>query len=197
MAAMTNESPEAGDPAGSPGEITRLLAEAGGGALDRVFALVYEELRHQAHRRRAFRRPDETLSTTALVHETYLKLMGAENREWRDRGHFFALAARAMRQILIDDARRRTAGKRGAGEVPAVLDEERIGFASRAEDLLALDVALDRLTALDQRLGRLVELRFFAGLSVEETAAALDLSPRTVKRDWRRARAFLYDSLSP
>jgi RNA polymerase sigma factor (TIGR02999 family) len=181
------------------GEITRLLAEVRAGdaaALDRLFALVYEELRAEAHRRLAFRRRGETVSTTALVHETYLKLVGAGRKAWRDRVHFFAVAARAMRQILIDDARRRSAAKRGGGEAPQVLDEERVGMESRAEELLALDCALTRLAAFDGRLGQLVELRFFAGLSVEETAEILGLSPRTVKRDWRKARAFLHWSLT-
>ncbi len=180
------------------GEISRLLAAVGHGdpqALASLFTLVYDELRREAHRRRAYLRSGETLSTTALVHETYLKLVGAGRQDCRDRTHFFALAARVMRQILIDDARRRLAEKRGGGERPS-LDAAEVGFDARAEELLALDEALTRLSSLDERLGHLVELRFYVGLSVEETAEILQLSPRTVKRDWRKARAFLHRSLS-
>jgi RNA polymerase sigma factor (TIGR02999 family) len=190
----------------TPGEITLLLAAARDGerdAMDRVFGLVYRELRSLAHRQLGYGQRDGTLQTTALVHEAYLKLARRETLELRDRAHFFALAARAMRQILVDYARERLAQKRGGGALVLELDEGRSAasspddgpFASDAE-VLALDAALTRLATLDERLGKLVELRFFGGLSVEETAKLLAVSDRTVKRDWRRARAFLHVELA-
>jgi RNA polymerase sigma factor (TIGR02999 family) len=172
-----------------------LAAQRGGdrGAADRLFAMVYDELHALAHRQIRRSRPGETLRTTALVHEVYLKLaQGAI--EPNDRKHFYAIAAGAMRQILVDYARSRTAKKRGGdfaifsleGDEPA--DEGTVA-------VIALDDALADLARVDERLGRMVELRFFAGLSVEETATAMDLSTATVKRDWRAARAYLYDAL--
>jgi RNA polymerase sigma factor (TIGR02999 family) len=130
------------------------------------------------------------------VHEAYLKMMQGAALPPADRGHFFSTAARAMRQILVDRARRRNAQKRGAGAGTELLDEERVGTGASAEEILGVDRALERLEELDPRLVRLVELRFYAGLSVEETAEALAVSERTVKRDWRRARAFLFEQLS-
>ncbi len=179
-------------------EITGLLAAARGGdrsALDRLFPLVYAHLRERAHGQLRRLRPGETLSTTALVHEAYLKLVDASRQEFHDRQHFFAVASRAMRQILVDYARRARAGKRGAGQAPAALELDHLPDPGRAEELVALDEALVELERLDPRLARIVELRFFGGLSVEETGEALELSPRTVKRDWRKARAVLYDLL--
>lgn len=177
-----------------PGEITQLLAAASAGdrsALDRVVPLVYDELRRLAHRQLAGERPEHTLNTGALVHEAYLKLAGLERLEWRDRAHFFAVAAGAMRRILIDYAVRRRAAKRGGGARHEPLDRVMIAAGERAEELLALDEALERLRALDERQSRVVECRFFAGMSIDETAAALDISPATVKRDWMMARAWL------
>lgn len=184
------------------GEITRLLVAARGGeraALDCLFEKVYEQLHMLAHQQLACRGPGATLSTTALVHEAYLKLVDSRQAEFRDRRHFFALAARAMRQIIIDYARRAQAQKRGGEMVRVVLDPARVangapGGADAAE-LLALDDALSALERLSERLARIVELRFFAGLSVEETGVVLEVSPRTVKRDWRKARAFLFQAL--
>lgn len=181
----------------APGEITALLAalrEGDRSALDRIFPLVYEELRGRAHRQLARRRSGDTLSTTALVHESYLKLAGSSHQSYHDRIHFFAVASRAMRQILVDYARRATAGKRDGGRAVS-LEPERIADAGRSEELLALDEALESLERLDPRLAKIVELRFFGGLSVEETADVMDVSPRTVKRDWRKARAFLFDAV--
>lgn len=181
----------------SSGEITQLLSAARDGdrdAADRLFALVYQELHRIAHRQLGS--GGDSLRTTDLLHETYLKLAQGQAATPRDRGHFFAVAARAMRQILVDHARRRQAQKRGAGVRAGLLDDERIGAATQIEEILAVDTALGRLEALDPRLARLVELRFYAGLSVDETAAALEVSDRTVKRDWRKARAFLYRELA-
>src|SRR6185503_3890299 len=137
----------------------------------------------------------DTLSTTALVNETYLKLAGERPWSARDRSHFFALAARAMRQILVDHARRRARQKRGGGLAPVSLNEALLPAPDRAEELLALDAALLRLEALDAELAQIVEWRFFAGLSVEEVAELLAISDRTVKRHWRAARAFLFQEL--
>jgi RNA polymerase sigma factor (TIGR02999 family) len=139
----------------------------------------------------ARRRPGDTLSTTALVHEAYLKLTASSHQTYQDRVHFFAVASRAMRQILVDYARRMSAVKRDGGRA-VTFDPDLLGDPGRAEELLALDEALEQLEALDERLARTVEMRFFGGLSVEEVADALGVSPRTVKRDWRKARAFLF-----
>lgn len=183
-----------------PGEsdITSLLAALRNGdrsAMDRLFPLVYREFHGRAHQQLAHRRPGETLSTTALVHETYLKLAGSSRQSYEDRLHFFAVASRAMRQILVDYARRNAAEKRGSGRA-ITLEPDAIGNPDRSDELLALDEALEQLQELDPRLVQTVELRFFGGLSVEETADTLGVSPRTVKRDWQRARAFLFRSVS-
>jgi RNA polymerase sigma factor (TIGR02999 family) len=179
------------------GDITHLLAALRDGdksAMDRLLPLVYREFHERAHAQLARRRPGETLSTTALVHEAYLKLAGSAHQSYQDRVHFFAVASRAMRQILVDYARRTTAEKRGSR--PAVtLEPDAVANPDRAEELVALDEGLEQLEKLDPRLVRTVELRFFGGLSVEETADALGISPRTVKRDWQRARAFLFDAV--
>ena len=179
------------------GEVTDLLVklrDGDRGALDRLLPLVYGELRERAHNQLARRRPGDTLSTTALVHEAYLKLAGSSKQAYEDRLHFFAVASRAMRQILVDYARRKIASKRDGAAVS--LDPELISNPDRAEELIALDEALEQLTRLDPRLAQTVELRFFGGLSVEEAADALGVSPRTVKRDWRKARAFLYQTIT-
>jgi RNA polymerase sigma factor (TIGR02999 family) len=188
--------PRTGGGLDEQGEITALLAAYRNGdrsALDRLFPLVYVDLRERAHRQLARRRPGDTLSTTAVVHEAYLKLTGSAHQIYQDRVHFFSVASQAMRQILVDYARRNAAAKRGGANAPAQpFDIQALPDPGRAEELLALDEALSRLESLDPRLARTVELRFFGGLSVEETAEALGVSPRTVKRDWRTARAFLY-----
>jgi RNA polymerase sigma factor (TIGR02999 family) len=180
------------------GEITGLLAayrEGDRAALDRLFPLVYAALRELAHRQLTVRQSGDTISTTVLVHEAYLKLTGSAHQTYQDRIHFFAVASRAMRQILVDYARRHAAAKRGSGAIAVSLDPDALPDPGRAEELVALDEALSKLERLDQRLGRMVELRFFGGLSVEETGEALGVSPRTIKRDWRRARAFLYRTM--
>jgi len=183
-----------------PGQITDLLvrwSRGDKGAADALFPIVYEELRRVARGQRRRLRAGDTLNTTAVVHEAYLKLVDAPHVSVRDRQHFLALAARAMRQILVDHARRRRASKRGGEAYHTGLDRGEIGVESRTLDVLAFDEALNKLGALEPRLVQLVELRFFAGLSVDETAEALELAPRTVDRDWRRARAFLHHELRP
>ncbi|HEV8125922.1 MAG TPA: sigma-70 family RNA polymerase sigma factor [Gemmatimonadales bacterium] len=179
-------------------DITGLLVALKGGdpaARDQLFRLIYRDLHARAHRQLARSRPGDTLSTTALVHETYLKLVGSTHQAYLDRGHFFAVAARAMRQILVDYARSRLADKRGGGARNSTLEPEQLAGPQRSEDLIALDEALIELSQLDERLAETVELRYFAGLSVEEVAEARGVSPRTVKRDWRKARAFLYRAI--
>jgi len=181
------------------GEVTALLValrQGDGSALDRLFPVVYDELRLLAHRQLRRHRPGDTLNTTALVHEAYLKLTDGEEPGWNDRNHFFAVAATAMRHILVDAARRRSATKRGGGVAALSLDEARVGLAARSAEVIAVDQALHSLGRFDDRLVRTVELRFFAGMSVEETAEVLEVSERTVKRDWRKARAFLYRTLA-
>ena len=182
----------------APDDITRLLVSLRDGQRDawnELFPMVYEELRAIA-RRRIPAGGERTLSTTALVHEAYLKLFDHTHLTVNDRKHFYALAARAMRQILIDHARRRSTAKRGGGQVRIDLEDATIGVEDRAAELLALDQALKRLATLDERMAQVVELRFFGGLSVEETAEVLGVDPRTIKRDWRRARAVLHQELS-
>jgi len=186
-----------------PGEITGLLAAArqgDGDATHRLMSLVYDELRALARRQLRHRRPGQTITTTALVHEAYLKLVDHDGVPWQDRAHFFSVAALAMRHILVDSARRRVAKKRGGEDVRITLDELRLGGAepdaeARAVEVLAVDRALTSLAALNERLSQLVELRFFAGLTEEETAEVMGTSERTVRRDWRKARAFLFQAL--
>jgi RNA polymerase sigma factor (TIGR02999 family) len=184
--------------AGDPGEVTRLLAAWGGGdrvAADRLFGLLYDELRRIAHRALADQRHESALQTTALVHELYLRLLGNFRPADDDRRRFFGAAAKAMRRILIDRARERLAAKRGGGVRPLTLDFE-VAVESHAAEALAVDEALAALEHHDPRLAELVELRFFAGRSVEEIAALLGVSERTVKRDWQKARALLADWMS-
>jgi RNA polymerase sigma factor (TIGR02999 family) len=177
--------------------LTHLIAavrQGEDGSFDRLFAWVYDDLKRRAHAQLGGSTP--TLNTTALVHETYLKLSGAEEPSWNDRQHFFRVAARAMRQILVDRARRHMAQKRGGGQAPLDLDRAEIGIDAAADRVVALDQALSRLAEQEGRLAEVVELRFFGGLSVEETALSLGVTDRTVKRDWRLARAFLHEQLS-
>jgi RNA polymerase sigma factor (TIGR02999 family) len=166
-------------------------------ALDRLLPVVYAELRAIAHRHLAGRTPGGTLVTTALVHEAYLKLVDQSKAEWRDRAHFLALASVAMRHVLIDRARERSALKRGGERQRITLDEDVAAIESDAESLLEIDEALDRLAALEPRLARVVECRFYGGLSEEEIAEALGVTVRTVERDWAKARMLLRHDLSP
>ena len=188
-------------PAADDPEITELLQAMSGGdaqALGRLVPRVYEHLRRLARQRLAGERAGHTLDTTGLVHEAYLRLTGAGRVEWKDRGHFFAIAARLMRRILIDHARHRTRHKRGGNAVPEELDPSipTPPLAVDAVEVLDLDRALTRLEALDPDQACIVELRFFGGLTVEETAAALAVSPATVKREWAIAKGWLHRELS-
>lgn len=181
------------------GSITQLLVRSRDGSadvLDELFPLVYEELSRIAHRQLAFRRSGETLNTSALVHDAYLRLVDQTQAVWQDRTHFFATAARAMRFILVDHARRRGAQKRGGGASLLRLDDVDVAAEEQAGILLALDEALIRLDAVDARLGRIVEYRFFAGLTEAETARLMNVSERTIRRDWTKAKAWLYCELS-
>ncbi|MBB1059385.1 sigma-70 family RNA polymerase sigma factor [Lysobacter spongiae] len=181
-------------------EITRLLQRHHQGdrdAFDRMVPLVYERMRGIARGQiaRAGRR-GATLDTTALVQEAYLQLVEVDGVDWQDRGHFFAICARAMRRILVDDARRRHAAKRGGDAVPVTLDAEVLAAESASDQVLAINDALTGLEAFNARLARVVECRYFAGMTEEETARALDTSLRTVQRDWMRARAWLLKALA-
>ncbi len=175
-------------------DVSRLLAEyreGDAGALDRLIPLVYAELRRIAARALLAERREHTLQPTALVNEAYVRLVERPNASWQDRAHFIACAARVMRQILVDHARAHRADKRGGGLVRVTLGEETLAAAGPEVDFLALDAALDRLAEQDEQKCRIVELRYFGGLSNEETAEALGVSPRTVKRGWAFARAWL------
>lgn len=182
-----------------PSQVTRILdaIDAGEkGARDRLLPIVYQELRQIARARMRTERPDHTLQTTALVHEAYIRLLGREDLRWESRAHFFNTAARAMRRILIDRARRRLRRKRGGDRRRVELDSSVGSYEASPEELLALDQALERLEALDGDMTAVVRLRYFAGLSIEETALALDVSQRTVSRLWTGARAWLHAELS-
>jgi RNA polymerase sigma factor (TIGR02999 family) len=175
-------------------EITARLRAAQQGdreALDEVFAAVYDELRRRAHAQRRRWVGDHTLDTTALVHEAYLKLVNQSQARFEDRAHFLGVASKAMRHILVNYAERRRAAKRGGGTPDVALDEANPVAEEVAEEILVLDEALRRLAEVNERQVRVVEARFFAGLSVTDTAAALGTSPATVKRDWRLARSWL------
>jgi RNA polymerase sigma factor (TIGR02999 family) len=181
-----------------PLDTTQLLVDAragNGDAFDRLFSHLYRELRSLAQHRLRRLNAGETLSTTALVHEAYLRLMDQSRCDWQDRAHFFALAARAMRFVLIDYARARGAQKRGGGERPIPLDAIQLAADARATELVSLHEALEELALRDARLSRVVEYKFFGGLTFDEIAAVLGLSVPTVKRDWTRARAWLHRSL--
>jgi len=184
----------------SPGEVTNLLIELKNGNRDaesRLMPLVYGELRRLAGLYMRGERPGHTLQATALVHEAYLRLVGHEDVDWQNRAHFFGVAANLMRRILVDHARAKQAKKRGGGDQKVSLDQAVLVRPEAPEQFLALDEALERLAKRDPRQARIVELRYFGGLSEEETAEVLEISVRTVKRDWNVARAWLYQQLNP
>lgn len=203
-------TPPPSEPAGSPsrssaeesqpeeGQLTRLLASCSDGdesAFDRLIPLVYADLKAIAHRRMRTERAGHTLDTTAVVHEAYVQLVNQATATWRDRAHFFAVASRVIRHVLIDYARRRNAEKRGGGRFQVPLREAMTGEEPKTVDLLALDEALAELAEHDERMAQVVECRFFGGMTMEETAAAVGVSQRTAERDWTRARAHLYRTL--
>src|ERR1700733_4597180 len=177
---------------------TSLLSEVTKGdqqSASKLIPLVYDELRRLAGRYMRRERPDHTLQATALVHEAYLKLVEQRSVDWQSRAHFFGIAAQIMRRILIDHARGYLREKRGGGQEAVPLNEALVFSPEQSHELLKLDESLHRLTALDPRQGKIVELRFFGGLTVEETAEVLGISPKTVKRDWSVAKAWLHGDL--
>jgi len=182
-----------------PQEVTQLLLAWNEGdktALDRLVPVVYNELRQLARRQMRRERPGHSLQTTALINEAYLKLVDIKNVHWQNRAHFFALSARLMRRILVDFARSRGYLKRGGGARPISLEQKLAVSPEKSKDLVAVDDALTALTKIDARKGQVVELRFFGGLTAEETAEVLHISPETVLRDWKLAKAWLLRELS-
>lgn len=176
-------------------EVTQLLAAWGKGdksALDRLLPLVHAELRRIARRQMSQERDGHTLQATALVNEAYLRLAGQQGYEWQNRAHFFAVCAQVMRHVLIDHARAHARDKRGGGAVQVSLEEAAALAGQPPEHFLALDEALHFLETVDPQKGKIVELRYFGGLSIEETAEVLNISPRTVRREWQRSKAWLY-----
>jgi len=176
-------------------EVSQLLMawrEGDLGAFDRLMPMVYDELRRLAHRYMRRVPEGQTLQTTALVHEAYLRLVGQGDVDWQNRAHFFAVCAQVMRSLLVDRARSRYAIKRGGGLRQVELEDAGAKSPSQDEKVMALDEALERLAAIDPRKSRIVEMRYFGGMSVEETAQVLDVSPITIKREWSKARAWLY-----
>jgi RNA polymerase sigma-70 factor (ECF subfamily) len=185
--------------ASHPGEVTQLLIELRAGnrdAEEKLISLVYAELRRLAAHYLRGERGDHTLQPTALVHEAYIRMTKLNNLDWRGRSHFFATAAIVMRRILVDHARTRQANKRGAFRDAISLDDALVVSHARSPQLIALDEALDRLAKLDARKSRIVELRYFGGLSEEEIGAVLEISERTVKREWRTAKAWLHNEIN-
>ena len=182
-----------------PQEITQLLLSWSKGdqaALDQLIPLVYPELRKLARRYMGRESPEHTLQTSALINEAYLRLVDQQAAEWQDRAHFFAVAAQVMRHILVDHARTRNYAKRGGGAPKLPLDEAAALTEQRAGQLIALDDALRDLAALDERKSQIIELRFFGGLSLEETAEVMKISPSTVQREWRAAKAWLHHTMT-
>ena len=180
-------------------EVTRLLGEWSGGdegALGKLIPLVQPELHRLAHHYMSRERAGHTLQTTALLDEAYLRLVDNTKRSWQNRTHFVAAAAQLMRRIMVDHARERQSLKRGAGALKVTLDEAALVTKTRSEELIALDEALEKLAVQDRRKSQIVELRYFGGLTAEETAEFLNLSLRTVEREWNMAKAWLYRALS-
>lgn len=183
----------------SPGDVTRLLqrwSDGEGDALDELMPIVYKELRKLAQSYFRGERSDHTLQATALVNEAFLRLNKDQNRNVENRAHFFAVAAQAMRRILIDHARQKRAAKRGGGEAVISFDEAKGSPRDESIDVLALDILLRQLAAIDPRQAQVVEMRYFGGLSIDETARVLEISPATVKREWNMAKAWLRREMS-
>ena len=186
------------EPSVSPHRVTQLLERWSHGddaALAELTPLVYKELRRLAHRHMGGERRDHTLQTTALVNEAYLRLAGQTNPSWQDRAHFFAVAARAMRQILVNYAKSQGSQKRGGGAIKVELGEAALVSQEQSKEIVDLHEALERLATLDARKAQVVELKYFGGLNYDEMAEVLKISPVTVRRDWRFARAWLYTEL--
>jgi RNA polymerase sigma factor (TIGR02999 family) len=182
-----------------PNDVTQMLIDWSSGdkaALDKLIPIIYQELRSLARHYMSHERPGHTLQTTALVNEAYLRLIGQRDVKWQNRAHFFGVAAQMMRRILVDHARSINCGKRGSGALKVSLEEVALLSEERAEEVLMLHEALTSLEALDPRKSRIVELRYFGGLTVEEVAEILGTSPVTVMRDWRAAKAWLYRAIS-
>jgi RNA polymerase sigma factor (TIGR02999 family) len=182
----------------SSARVSNLLfnwCEGDQGAREALIPLVYDELRRLARRHLRLQRPDHTLQSAALVHEAYLRLIHQDRPQWQNRAHFFGVASQLMRNILVDHARKRLAAKRGAGVSRLTLDPQIALPQEREVDLVALDDALKQLATLDSQQSRLVELRFFGGLSIQETSVVLGISPATVKREWTSARAWLHQEM--
>jgi RNA polymerase sigma factor (TIGR02999 family) len=179
--------------------ITQLLEKWGNGnkeVLDELLPIVYDELRRQAARYLRRERVGHTLQTTALIHEAYIRLVDQRNVRWQNRAHFFGIASQLMRRILVDHARTKKRVKRGGSDVRVSLAEAMVATQAKDLDVLALDEALDKLATIDNQQARIVELRFFSGLTVEETSEVLSISPATVKRDWSMAKAWLHREIS-
>src|ERR1043165_1301665 len=184
----------------STNDVTQLLVAWGNGdqtARDQLMPLVYAELHRLAHRHIKKERPGHTLQTSALVNEAFLRLVDQRDMHWQSRAHFFGIAAQMMRRILVDYARKRRFAKRGGNQVQVSLNEELLAAKQRSADVVLLDDALTQLAEIDERKSKVVELKFFGGLSIEETAEALGVSPGTVMRDWTLAKAWLRRELSP
>lgn len=183
----------------APQNVTKLLIGWGQGdkeALDQLVPIVYDELRRQAARYLRRERVGHTLQTTALIHEAYLRLIDQKNVQWQNRAHFFGIAAQLMRRILVDHARTKKRAKRGGSDVRVSLSDVQVVAKGKDLDVVALDEALGRLAEIDEQQSKIVELRFFSGLTVEETAEVLSISPATVKRDWSMAKAWLHREIS-
>ena len=179
--------------------ITDLLVSYGRGdkeSLDKLMPVVYDELRRQAARYLRREQPGHTLQTTALIHEAYVRLVDQRNVQWQNRAHFFGIAAQMMRRILVDHARTKKRAKRGGSDIKVSLDDATVAVKGQDLDVVAVDEALTRLAKIDEQQSRVVELRFFSGLTVEETAEVMGISPATVKRDWSLAKAWLHRELS-
>jgi RNA polymerase sigma factor (TIGR02999 family) len=179
--------------------ITDLLVSYGRGdkeSLDKLMPVVYDELRRQAARYLRREQPGHTLQTTALIHEAYVRLVDQRNVQWQNRAHFFGIAAQMMRRILVDHARTKKRAKRGGSDIKVSLDDATVAVKGQDLDVVAVDEALTRLAKIDEQQSRVVELRFFSGLTVEETAEVMGISPATVKRDWSMAKAWLHRELS-